>query len=113
MKNIKIDRYIVVKFEFEGYHKWSECDIPDVSFLKYKHRHIFHVTVQKKVNHNERDIEIIMLKREMINYIGKQPVDLGDSSCETIAEMLINKFNLDSCVVLEDGENGAHLVNIR
>ena len=30
-------------------------------------------------------------------------------SCEAIAEMLINEFNLSYCAVMEDDENGAEV----
>lgn len=99
---------IIIKYNFEAIHCWKECPIEDVSFLRSPHRHLFYVTAEKQVFHNERDIEIIMLKREMESY-SKSQYDYGNQSCETIAENLLNKFKLISCEVLEDNENGAKI----
>ena len=98
---------IVIKLEIEGIHRWDTCNIPDVMFLKYPHRHIFHITMTKKVSHNDRDIEIIMLKREVLNYLQiKYNNDFENKSCEDIAEELLTKFDATSVMVLEDNENG-------
>jgi hypothetical protein len=99
---------IIVKYNFEAIHCWKECPIEEVSFLRTPHRHLFYVTAEKIVSHNERDIEIIMLKREMESY-SKSKYNYENESCETIAENLLNKFNLLSCQVLEDNENGAKI----
>lgn len=111
-------RSIIVQFTFEGVHHWPDCDIPGVLFLRDKHRHIFHVKAVKKVEHNDRDVEIIMLKRDMEKFVKKAffkptpeaAADLGSLSCEALAEIFIEEFDLDACQVLEDGENGAYLV---
>jgi len=102
-------RYIVVKLQFEGIHQWHGAE-GDVEFLKHPHRHIFHVKAIKEVSHNDRDIEFITLKREIQTCISQNYDDLRSWSCEDIAEDLINRFDLDSCSVLEDGENGAILI---
>jgi len=100
-------RQIIVKLQVEGLHKWAGCPIEDVSFLRDRHRHMFHIEVRKTVTHNDRDIEIIMLKREIINYLGKQPIEFGNQSCEMIAEDILTRFNCTYVSVLEDNENGA------
>jgi len=98
---------IIVKLQIEGYHQWQECNIDEVSFLKNQHRHIFYLDVRKKVTHFDRDIEIILFKRNILEYFGKQPIDFGNKSCEMIAEDIFKKFNCSSVKVLEDNENGA------
>lgn len=101
---------IRIKLFVEGIHCWSECPIPEVSFLRNPHRHIFHITCQKEVTHNDRDIEIIMFKREVESYLRTKygtPCDFGGMSCEMIASELTNAFKLSICEVMEDGENGA------
>lgn len=105
MKNLR--KEIVIKLQVEGIHKWGTCNLPEVSFLAYPHRHIFHITITKEVEHNDRDIEIIMFKRNVLKYLGKQPVMFDNKSCESIAEELLLEFNATSVVVLEDNENGA------
>ena len=107
-----MQKSIVVTLRIEGTHNWPECPLEEVSFLKHPHRHEFHIKVKKIVQHNDRDLEIIMFKRMMQSYFtakwGK-PAKFGRMSCEDIAEHLMDKFDLQSCEVLEDGENGAFL----
>jgi len=118
---------IVVKFNIEGLHAWPGVVENDklkeaVGFLQFPHRHQFTFRATKQVSHADRDIEIIDLKRIMIHYLftqyGKPPVpkaeglynshcDFGNQSCEMIAQELVEKFELSSCEVLEDNENGA------
>ena len=107
-------RYVVVKFAIEGVHHWPDCPHADVAFLKDKHRHMFHVGAAKAVEHGDREIEIIQLKRAMQRWLVKQYpryegacLDLGTTSCEQLAEALIVEFGLSWCKVLEDDENGA------
>jgi hypothetical protein len=101
---------IVVKLQIEGLHHWPNCDIEEVSFLKNPHRHIFHITCKKEVTHDDRDIEIIMFKRKIHNYIvDKWKGDFGSMSCEMIASDLLKEFGLFYCKVLEDNENGAEV----
>lgn len=99
--------WIVVKLVVEGYHRWLECPYEDVAFLRDKHRHMFHIQCRKVVVHSDRDVEIIRLKRQILQHYGEQPVDFGSLSCEMIAAELLDIFDLDYVEVLEDGENGA------
>lgn len=101
-------KYVIVKLQFEGIHHWESCNIDEVSFLKNNHRHIFHIKASRQVSSNDREIEILQLKKAISTYIKTSyPEDIGCMSCEDIAEDLINTFDLSSCEVLEDGENGA------
>lgn len=97
---------VIVKYQFEGLHCWDNCPIEEVSFLKDKHRHVFHVELEKEVSHADRDVEIIMLKRKAEAF-SRSRYDYGRMSCEMIAKELLDKFKLKTCTVLEDGENGA------
>jgi hypothetical protein len=105
---------IVIKLQIEGVHSWSNCDIDEVRFLKNLHRHIFHIRVEKEVTHDDRDIEIIQLKRDIEELICTEFWDeefrcnnFFDMSCESIAKFLKNAFELNLVEVLEDNENGA------
>lgn len=113
----KIQKRIVVKTQVEGTHNWPDCDIEEVSFLKHTHRHLFYIRCEKKVSHNNRDIEIIQLKHDIMNYLKVcyykdwcRTHCFGDFSCEDIAEDLMRNFDLDLVEVLEDNENGAILI---
>lgn len=106
---------IVVNLQIEGIHRWRECPIEEVGFIRNSHRHIFHICCKKKVSHNDRDIEIISFKHDIQDFLEKywhnfcRCYYFGHRSCEMIAEELYRKFNLDYCSVLEDGENGAEI----
>lgn len=113
-------KYIVVTLQFEGIHCWPSCPIDEVGFLRTPHRHVFHVRAKKEVTHNEREIEIIMFKRSILEFIrtdlylknskgelGK--IDLGAMSCESMAETICNHFDCKSVQVLEDNENGTEV----
>jgi hypothetical protein len=107
---------ISVKLQIEGLHNWPEAraHFPEVGFLAEMHRHIFHIKAVKLVSHDDRDVEIILFKREIIDYIDRNCfslktncIDFGPRSCEMIAKDLVEAFDLESCEVLEDNENGA------
>lgn len=104
---------IIVNLQFEGIHRWGNCPFQEVAFLKALHRHMFHITCKKTVQHDDRDIEIIMLKHSIGDYLCSTYKDgnLGGKSCEMLARELLEQFNLSYCSVLEDGENGAEITN--
>lgn len=109
----EIKAAVVVNLKVEGIHCWPDCPFEDVAFLRNPHRHLFTVTATKLVSHDDRDIEIIRLKRAMTVYLnprdGHEARDFGAQSCEMIARDLMEQFNLLNVHVLEDGENGAYL----
>ncbi len=111
-----MQKNIIVNLQIEGIHQWPDCNIEEVMFLKHPHRHIFHITCKKLVSHNERDIEIINLKHNIIEYLNNiyyssvlRCCNFLSLSCESIAELLLTKFDLSYCSVLEDNENGAEV----
>ena len=108
---------VVVKLQIEWIHQREWCPIEQVSFLRDKHRHIFHVKAIKEVFHWDRDIEIIMFKRDIEEYLydkyyynAGRICLFGNMSCEMIAIELIKKFDLVSCEILEDNENGSLVI---
>lgn len=109
---------IIVTLQIEGIHRWPKALelFPEVKYLSDPHRHIFHIVAKKKVNHDDRDIEIIMFKKELQDYFKRnfwcdqlKMVDFRSKSCEMIAKDLMEAYNLDYCSVLEDNENGAEV----
>lgn len=117
---MKTKTNVVVKLQFEGIHCWPQVvehpELEPVHFLAALHRHIFHVTAKKWVSHADRDVEIIMLKRNIQEYLHRRYFTenanahfLKNASCEMIAEELLKYFGLEYCEVLEDGENGAEV----
>lgn len=111
---------IIVKLQIEGIHNWLNCPLEDVHFLRFDHRHIFHIKAIKTVSHDDRDVEIILLKRSIQEWIkglfsfclpsGSTVCNFGQMSCEMIARQVLLAFDLDECEVLEDDENGARVV---
>jgi hypothetical protein len=106
---------IVITIQVEGFHNWPEAP-SEVSFLADRHRHIFHIKCWKSVSHDDRDIEIILFKREVLNYMNRMYFssetnshEFGHRSCEMLASDLIEAYNLHACEVLEDGENGSYV----
>lgn len=101
---------IIVNLQYAAIHYWKNCDIPEVRFLKNPHRHIFHITCKKAVDHNDRDIEFIVLKNQINTWLQNTfNNDLGYRSCEHLCHELIEQFDLNYARVLEDGENGSEV----
>ena len=107
---------VISSFTFAGIHHWDGAP-DDISHLRNPHRHLFHVQIVKDVTHLDRDVEIILLGKYARAWMMGSfkrlkcgSLDLGQLSCEMIAEMFVKKLELHSCRVLEDGENGAEII---
>lgn len=96
----------------EGFHQY-ECAPDFCAHLRNKHRHLFEIRCLFEVTNNDREIEIIHQQEEIFLVLENEfnyPCEFGNSSCETIAEFLLTKFNrMVECTVLEDGYGGATL----
>ena len=113
-KTVRITTEVYCTVLLEGVHFWADCPFDEVSYLRYPHRHVFHVKAFKKVSHDDRDVEFILLKHKITSYFydkyynsTSRLFDFGPMSCEMIAKEIISKFDLSKCEVSEDGENGA------
>lgn len=102
---------IEVRTNVEGLHCWVDCNLPNVDYLRFLHRHTFQISCTLEVNHSNRETEFIDFKHRINSYIQKKWFDsihnccnFGPMSCEHIAEDLLLEFNLDKCSVSEDGE---------
>lgn len=94
----------------EMFHCWKDCPFEDVSFLRDRHRHIFHFKITIPVTHSDRDVEFIRFKREVDELLRELWPDgeLGSMSCEMIAAVLLDHIEAASVIeVSEDLENGA------
>jgi hypothetical protein len=105
----KIQIEVFCTLQFIATHSWPDCPFETESYLRDTHRHVFHIKAFKQVTHNDRDVEFIGLKNQIIYYLlDKYPTgEFGAKSCEMLAIELISEFNLSRCSVDEDGENGA------
>lgn len=116
---------VIITFQLEGIHNFPAARelFPEVGFLADPHRHMFHFKLAKQVNHDDRDIEFLMFKRQVQTYLQLQFAisfspgfnsdwlicNFGSRSCEMIAKQLLEKFDCLWVEVWEDGENGARV----
>lgn len=111
----KYKKEVYCQLEFEAVHNWPGCPIEEVAYLRDPHRHTFHIKAHVQVDHNDRDQEFIVLKHEILKFLrAEYPSDvgcpdIGATSCEMLAQKLIEQFDLSRCEVNEDAENGAVL----
>ena len=114
---ITIKEEVFCTLQIEGTHSWPECPFDEVAYLRDPHRHVFYIKAFKQVHHDDRDVEFIMLKHAIKDYItgtyfipGYATHMFDAMSCEMIARELIEQFGLSRCEVSEDNENGAVLI---
>lgn len=118
-----INTSIWVTFQKEGIHKYpaaaTDPKLSEVSFLAHPHRHMFHFRVELEVFHDDRDVEFILLKRELEGLYSSGTLQLNNMSCEMIARELLQYIKTyypgrDSTIqVSEDNENGCTLVYVK
>lgn len=111
---MNVKRFITVITQFEGFHAWPQA--PDeVEFLRYKHRHLFGVSVTLEVMHNDRELEFFLVKKKVDELIDLL-VDKEDvGSCEMCASQLATALHqvydrFVSVTVSEDKENSATVI---
>ena len=77
--------------QFEATHNWPGCPFDEVAFLRVEHRHIFHIKAYHSVTHSDRDVEFIMMKHRIQEYLAKTyPTGrLGAMSCEMLGRELM------------------------
>lgn len=105
---------IVVKTQFEDFHKWSEAP-EEVAFLRNIHRHIFFVEVKCIVEHDDRELEFFMVKKQL-DYLIKKDIKIMPigKSCEMMANKIKNILQIKykrpfEVSVFEDNENGVEI----
>jgi hypothetical protein len=101
---------IFIRTQFAGVHSYPKADGKH-EYLQYPHRHIFHVEVEVKVMHEERDIEFLTFKQYIDEYCTRWSVPTTNS-CETMARhialhLIDIKLHPIKVSVSEDGENGS------
>ena len=104
--------HIIVRGQFEGVHCYPNAP-EEVSFLRANHRHMFNYEVEIEVYHDDRELEFVLVKRNINDFLSgyRWPIQ---SSCEQIARTI--GMYLQTCCgldryltvsVFEDNENGA------
>tara|TARA_R110001599_G_scaffold50402_1_gene142682 strand:+ start:425 stop:772 length:348 start_codon:yes stop_codon:yes gene_type:complete len=109
---------VIAKLELEGMHNWPGAKniFPEVAFLSDMHRHKWFITAKKEVFHDDRDVEFIMFKRDIIDYLSEEYYnsdtrthEFGAKSCEMLAKEIMEAFECNYVSVFEDNENGAEV----
>lgn len=109
---------IIVNLQVEGLHHWPDARkiCPEVAFLDDIHRHKWYITAKRQVTHDDRDVEFIMFKRDIEDYLRKKYYRqdyrshfFGAKSCEMLAKEILEKFECCYVSVFEDNENGAEV----
>lgn len=113
---------IFITYKFPGIHYWNDVTgRAKHEYLRYAHRHNFHVKLTLSVNHDDRDfefLEIQALLKQTINEIFPYNYELNLNDCKTYScermAQLIHEFlwgkdihAVTEIEVSEDGENGA------
>lgn len=111
---------IGVKTSFESLHCYPNA--PErVSYLRNVHRHKFFVTVKIQVFHDDRELEFIIVKEDLNQFITDNLVfrdmeKFVSMSCEMMARSILNYLSTTYgdnrsyfISVYEDDENGAEL----
>ena len=109
--------YIIVRGQFEFCHRYANAP-QEVAYLRNFHRHMFNYEVELEVFHDDRELEFIMVKHEIEDYLKDRETNwLGTTSCEQMADsigcILRAKYGFDrelSVSVFEDNENGAKVI---
>lgn len=110
---IKINKYIKVRTQFEGYHYYPNAGSidPKIKFLENEHRHMFKIEVKISVFHSDRELEFFLVKWALESFIKLGRVN--HKSCEMIAEEILNNHLIPmygdnryyEITVSEDGES--------
>lgn len=105
---------ILVKNILEAIHCWPEA--PDeVGYLKYPHRHLFHIETEIEVHHDDRDLEFMMVQHELMTFLSQENLFPLSVSCEQIAravgQHIVEVYGARTVTVTvrEDNENGARV----
>ena len=117
---MKIHRTVFATSSFVGFHRWPEAS-GSRAYLASEHRHLFGVTAEIEVGHDDREVEF----HDIATALDRIPpgtfdtdrggYDLGRSSCEDIAVNFAQVLNDDypgrriTITVTEDNECGARL----
>jgi 6-pyruvoyl-tetrahydropterin synthase len=129
--------YIIVRTQFEAQHRYPDAP-EEVAFLRNMHRHMFHVEVQIEVSHDDRELEFLLVKRDLDEVLAGRDAPkptswpdreyygmptLQNLSCEAVARLvrkyLKAKYPPTTSLpyrrihvkVFEDGENGAYVTD--
>lgn len=103
---------IFVSTTFSAVHQYPDAP-DDVRFLRSPHRHRFHIRAEMGVHHDDRELEFLLVQREVDALLDALGHNFGTRSCEQVAGYLLDGLRAAygdrfyQVEVSEDGENGA------
>jgi hypothetical protein len=97
--------------QLPGFHRWPDAPLHR-SYLRERHRHLFHVKAAARVAHDDRDTEFHDLSDMIRAWWGLPIRECGTASCEALARDLAGYLaaadvDVAWTEVSEDGESGA------
>ena len=109
--------FIIVRGQYEFNHRYAHAPA-EVSYLRNIHRHLFNYEVELEVYHDDRELEFIMVKHDIEEYLSRREENWVDTtSCEQMAKCiglyLQTKHGFERSLtvsVFEDNENGAKII---
>lgn len=109
--------FIIVRGDYEFSHLYADAP-EEVAYLRNLHRHIFNYEVEIEVYHDDRELEFIMVKHRIDEFLSFRFENWSDkTSCEMMAQSIgqylqtLYGFERDLTVsVFEDNENGAKVI---
>ena len=108
---------IIIRGSYEFCHRYKDAPA-EVAYLRALHRHVFNYEVELEVYHDDRELEFIMVKHDIDDYLTRREENwLDTTSCEQMAKCiglyLQTKHGFErylSVSVFEDNENGAKII---
>ena len=109
--------FIIVRGQYEFCHRYATAPA-EVAYLRALHRHMFNYEVELEVYHDDRELEFIMVKHAIEDYLSCRGENwLETTSCEQMAECiglyLQTRYGFERSLtvsVFEDDENGAKII---
>lgn len=110
-------KLIVVRGQYEFVHRYADAP-EEVMYLRNLHRHVFNYEVELEVYHDDRELEFIMVKHSIEDYLANRYSSWrNETSCEQMAECiglyLQTQYGFErklTVSVFEDNENGAKVI---
>ena len=106
---------IIVKWDQEGSHNWPNAP-PLYTFLASPHHHIFHFEVHIPVGGENRELEFLDVRQQLVKLYSAGCYNFYNRSCEMIARELADAIRVTwnvwptKVVVMEDMFCGAEVI---
>ena len=110
-------KLIIVRGQYEFIHRYIGAP-QELMYLRNQHRHMFNYEVELEVFHDDRELEFIMVKHDIDDYLARRNENWEEkTSCEQMAKCiglyLQTKYGFErsmSVSVFGDNENGAKVI---